>query len=427
MNYRQTIDFLYTKLPMFQRVGAAALKYSLDNTVELLRKLGNPHQKIKTIHIAGTNGKGSSAHMLASILQEEGLKTGLFTSPHLKSFTERIRVDGEEIPETAVVDFVTSIEGLIDDLHPSFFEITFAMAMHHFYCSAVEVAVIEVGLGGRLDSTNIINPEICLITNIDYDHQQFLGDTLPEIAAEKAGIIKSGVPVVISEYQPEIAATFNNKAIELGSDICFASNKLHVEAAADNKINVVMEDQVILDGLEPDLIGSYQRPNIVGVVAVVQKIRELNILPVSDVALRQGLANVVRNTGLKGRWQILNLAPLTIVDTAHNIGGVKVVIEELTRRKYDNLHIVWGMVADKAVAKILPLLPREAVYYFVEAEVPRSLKLAILLQEAAKAGLSGSGYQTVMAGFRAAKDKATAEDLIFIGGSTFVVAEIDEL
>ncbi len=427
MNYRQTVDFLYTKLPMFQKTGGAALKFDLQNITTLLARLGNPHRQLRFIHVAGTNGKGSSAHMLASVLQQAGYSTGLFTSPHLQSFTERIRIDGHEITETAVVEFVAEIMPLIDELQPSFFEITFAMAVYYFSRQQVDVAVIEVGMGGRLDSTNVITPDICLITNIGYDHQQFLGTTLPQIAAEKAGIIKPGVPVVISEYQEEVANVFTEKAAALQSELLFADQHLRIEAAAEDRYTIISGERVLLEGLKPDLKGPYQLPNILGVVATLQKLNETNAFALDDGAIQQGLENVVATTGLKGRWQVLGHKPLVVADTGHNLAGVKTLTATLATLAYDRLHIVWGMVNDKEAGEILALLPPAASYYFVRAAIPRAMPTAGLLSAAAELSLSGKAYASVMDGYRAALAAAQPDDLVFVGGSTFVVAEIEDL
>lgn len=427
MDYRQTLDFLYTRLPMYQRVGAAAMKYSLDNITQLMEQLDNPHLKFRTIHVAGTNGKGSSAHMLSSILQTSGYKTGLYTSPHLKLFTERIKIDGQEIAELAVVDFVSEIETAVEEMQPSFFELTFAMAMQYFHRQEVDFAVIEVGLGGRLDSTNIIVPEICLITNISKDHTQFLGTELQQIAAEKAGIIKTSVPVIISEYQPEVAPVFINKANDFGAELIFADKILSFEQAAEDRINVVDANEVKYEGLLLDLKGSYQQHNVLGVLALIGQLDNRLNLNINDNNIRDGLENVIANTGLKGRWQILNDKPLTILDTGHNKSGIQVIIKEFNKLRFEQLHIVWGMVDDKDVNEILELMPRQASYYFVKADLPRAMPVDNLMQAATNLGLTGSSYASVMDGYRAALNSASTDDLVFVGGSTFVIAEIEDL
>ena len=420
------MTYLYTKLPMYQRQGAAALKFNLDNITALMEALGNPHLQVKTLHIAGTNGKGSSAHMLSSVLQEAGYKTGLHTSPHLKSFTERIRINGQAISEQAVVDFVAEHQSLIEKITPSFFEITFAMAMTHFADKKVDIAVIEVGMGGRLDSTNIITPEVSLITNISFDHQRLLGETLEQIASEKAGIIKPSVPVVISQTQSNVAPVFRAKAKEVGAAIVFADELYTTEQAAGNRFNIIAEGQIVHEGIHPDLKGDYQRYNLPGVLKTCDLLNEQG-WTITEKAISAGLENVVKNTGLKGRWQQLSTKPLVITDTGHNEEGVRQIVRELEQLDYNNLHIVWGMVNDKEVENILALLPKNAHYYFVRPEIPRGLPAADLYEIAARFSLSGVVYNSIPAGIKAAKQKAEADDCIFIGGSTFVVAEIAEL
>ena len=411
---------------MYQRQGAAALKFNLDNITALMQELGNPQHKVKTIHVAGTNGKGSSVHMLSSILQEAGYTTGLYTSPHLKSFTERIRINGREISKQAVIEFVRRIRDAIEEIKPSFFEITFAMAMDYFVAAAVDIAIIEVGMGGRLDSTNIISPEICLITNISFDHQHLLGDTLEKIAAEKAGIIKENIPVVISQTQPEVAGVFQSRAVELGAPLYFADKTYHLEQAAEKRFNVIANGQVVFEGILPDLKGEYQKFNFPGVLMTCALL-EANNWHIPEAAIVNGLQNVIHNTGLKGRWQQLSEKPLIIADTGHNEAGIAVIISELQQIAHTQLHIVWGMVEDKEVAHILELLPTAAIYYFVEPDIPRGLPAADLGKLAGQYNLQGSVYDSVAAGIHAAKQRANEEDCIFIGGSTFVVAEIDEL
>jgi dihydrofolate synthase/folylpolyglutamate synthase len=428
MDYQQTLDFLYGQLPMFQRVGAAALKFNLDNITKLMDALGNPHLKVRTVHVAGTNGKGSSSHMLASVLQESGYKTGLHTSPHLKSFTERIRINGQEIDDDTVVSFVRTAMPLIEEIKPSFFEITFAMAMHYFADMKVDVAIIEVGMGGRLDSTNIIYPQICLITNISMDHQQFLGNTLAEIAGEKAGIMKAGVPTVIGQTQPEIQHVFEEKAESVGAKLLFADTEYYVEQAADNRVNVVKKDVGIkYEGIQLDLKGAYQITNLIGVIAVLDELQSLGYGNINDAAVAAGLAKVVGNTGLKGRWQITREQPLVIADTGHNLAGVAYNMNQLASLDFNHLHIVWGMVQDKDPNEILKLLPKTATYYFVQAKVPRAMDVHKLKTLAATMELIGQEYDSVNTGYEDAMNKATKEDLVFVGGSTFVVAELEDL
>ncbi len=427
MDYQKTVDFLYAKLPMFQKIGGAALKFNLNNIHLLMQRLSNPHKKVKTIHIAGTNGKGSSAHMVASVLQAAGYKTGLFTSPHLKSLTERMRINGQEIPQQEVITFVDEIIELIDEIKPSFFEITFAMAMQYFYRFKVDIAVIEVGMGGRLDSTNIIVPEICLITNISEDHQQYLGHSLAEIAVEKAGIFKPGVPIIISEKQEVVMDVFIEQARAMECELSFADQHICLEQASANRYNIIAGDKILLEGLQPDLKGPYQLPNIIGVVALILALRHKTTFAITDGALQTGLESVILNTGLKGRWQVLNEQPLVIADTGHNRAGIQQIADELARLEHNNLHIVWGMVNDKGGEELMQLLPKEAIYYFVEAYSPRAMAVTKLAKVAAELGLSGKVYPSVKTGYRAALEQALVDDMIFIGGSTFVVAEIDDL
>ncbi len=409
---------------MYQRIGPAAYKVDLGNIVELMAEMGDTHNSFRSIHVAGTNGKGSSSHMLASILQEAGYKVGLYTSPHLKSFTERVRINGKEIGEQEVVDFVEEVKPLIDEIKPSFFEITVALAFYYFAKYKVDIAIIEVGLGGRLDSTNIITPEVSLITNIGLDHQALLGNTLEKIASEKAGIIKEGVPVVISQNQVEIASVFKNKAAKVGTNISFASANYIIEQANTERVNIIKSGEVEIEGLKPDLKGSYQLLNIPGVLETLDKLNGFNI---TDEHIKKGLENVVHNTGLKGRWQILNKSPLIICDTGHNVDGVRMIIDQLDKYNYKKLHIVWGMVEDKSIMGVLTLLPTEAQYYFCAADIPRALNAKILANEASKIKLSGKEFDSVSIAISSAKKNAAADDLIFIGGSNFVVAEIDEL
>ncbi len=424
MTYQQTLDYLYNNLPMFQRIGPAAYKVDLGNIVELMEELGNPQDKFKSIHVAGTNGKGSSSHMLASILQEAGYKVGLYTSPHLKSFTERVRINGNEIAEQEVVDFVEEVKPLIKKIEPSFFEITVAMAFDYFSKNKVDIAIIEVGLGGRLDSTNIITPEVSLITNIGLDHQALLGDTLEKIAFEKAGIIKKGVPVVISQKQEEIQFVFIKKVTDIGTKLTFASDTYLIEQATAERFNIIKSEKIEIEGLTPDLKGSYQQLNIPGVLETLGKLRGFDI---TDSNIKNGLEKVVLNTSLKGRWQILNNKPLTICDTGHNIDGVNMIINQLGQYNYEQLHIVWGMVEDKSIDDVLSLLPKDAQYYFCAADIPRALDAKQLAKEADNLKLKGKIHKSVSEAITAAKINANPKDLIFIGGSTFVVAEIEEL
>ena len=426
-HYRATLEYLYKNLPMFQRVGAIAYKPDLTNTISLCQTLGNPQQKFKSIHIAGTNGKGSSSHMIAAILQSAGYKTGLYTSPHLKEFTERIKINGEQIEEAYVIDFVNRIKPEIEKIHPSFFEITVAMAFDYFAARQVEFAVIETGLGGRLDATNIITPVLSLITNIGYDHMDLLGNTLPDIAKEKAGIIKASIPVVISEWQPEVDKVFQTKANEEQAPIFLASKRfLLVEDESTQAFDVYDEDKLILSHLNPELKGNYQKKNIPGVIMSMCILQQQGHR-ITNQNIQEGIENVVSLTGLKGRWQKLGESPLVICDTGHNVDGLKEVVDQIRLQKFKKLFIVLGMVKDKDISSALHLLPKEAYYFFCQASIPRALDATILRDKANAIGLSGEIIKDVNRAIETAKTKADKEDFIFIGGSTFVVAEIDNL
>lgn len=409
---------------MFQRIGPAAYKVDLGNIVELMRAMDNPENDFKSIHVAGTNGKGSSSHMLASILQEAGYKVGLYTSPHLKTFTERVKINGEDIGEGEVVEFVERVRPLIEKISPSFFEITVALAFDHFSKNKVDIAIIEVGLGGRLDSTNIITPEVSLITNIGLDHQSLLGDTMEKIAIEKAGIIKKEVPVVISQKQPLIEHIFIDKARTEGTSITFADMNYIIEQANEERCNVILKNKIVIEGLKLDLKGTYQQYNLPGVLQTIDLLDGFNI---TSEQIRAGLERVISNTGLKGRWQILGSNPTIICDTGHNVDGVRMIIDQLNSYSYNRLHIVWGMVEDKSLDEVLALLPKEATYYFCAADIPRALGENILKSNAGGAGLLGDSYKSVKLAIDQAKRNADLKDLIFIGGSTFVVAEIENL
>ncbi|SHG22417.1 bifunctional folylpolyglutamate synthase/dihydrofolate synthase [Pedobacter caeni] len=427
MNYKQTLDYLYGKLPMFTRVGAIAFKKDLHNTIAMCDKLGNPQHKFKTIHVGGTNGKGSTSHMLAAILQQAGYKTGLYTSPHLKDFRERIRINGEMISENFVTDFVAQQQDIMEEISPSFFEVTVAMAFSYFAEEQVDIAVIEVGLGGRLDSTNIITPELSVITNISLDHTNILGSTLPEIAKEKAGIIKPGIPVVIGEQQEETKAVFIGKAEETNSLITFADQELHLTNLIKKEkylnADVYAGSHPLYLHLELDLNGSYQRKNILTVIQSVLMLKEQGY-QIDDEALYSALKDVKGLTGLQGRWQALGENPLIICDTGHNIGGITEVMQNINDTPHDQLHIVIGMVKDKDISGVLKLLPKDAHYYFCQPELERALPAAELAEEAKQHQLIGDVFPTVQLAFHAAKDNADSNDLVFVGGSTFVVAEV---
>jgi len=402
MTYQETLEWMFNRLPMYQRKGAAAYNAKLEPTRDFAEYLGNPHLNFKSIHVAGTNGKGSSSHMLASILQEAGYKTGLYTSPHLKDFRERIRVDGSPVPESYVVEFIERHKPYLEEHALSFFELTVGMAFAYFSAQAVDIAVVEVGLGGRLDSTNIILPEVSLITNIGMDHMEFLGDTLPEIAREKAGIIKSGVPVVVSETQQEVAHVFR-------------------EVAAEKKAPLVFADQPEAPMYPTSLKGNYQQKNIPGVLATLDKLQGFDI---REAHIRKGLMQVVENTGLLGRWQVLGEDPKILCDTAHNREGLELVVRQLQEQPYDRLHLVLGFVKEKPLEAILPLFPKKAVYYFAGPKIPRGLKASLLQKAAANYQLTGNAYESVSMALNAAKKAAGKGDLIFVGGSTFTVAEV---
>ena len=403
MNYQETLSWMFNRLPMFQTQGKNALNNKLDNILTFTSALGNPQTKFKSLHIAGTNGKGSSSSMLASILQEAGYKVGLYTSPHLKDFRERIKIDGKEIPEDYVVNFISENKSFLEKHSLSFFEMTVGMAFSYFAEEKVDIAVIEVGLGGRFDSTNIITPEVSLITNISKDHTDILGDTLPKIAFEKAGIIKQNVPVVISEYQEETAPVFTARAKEIKAPIIFAN---HIETS-----------------LTTDLQGAYQEKNIKGVIAVTELLihQGWDITPEN---IAQGLLHVVHNTNLKGRWQTLGSCPTIVCDTGHNVGGLTYVMKQLKKQTYTHLHIVVGFVKEKDVNSVLELFPKEATYYFCSPAIARGLNVDTLREIATTKGLQGERYSSVAEALNAAKAQALPTDFIFVGGSTFVVAEV---
>ncbi len=409
---------------MYQRVGAAAYKADLSNTILLCEALGNPQNKFKSVHVAGTNGKGSSSHMLAAILQTAGYKTGLYTSPHLKEFTERIRINGKEIDKNFVVDFVERIKSSIENIKPSFFEITVAMAFDYFTKQKVDVAVIEVGLGGRLDSTNMITPLVSLITNISWDHQDLLGDTLQKIAFEKAGIIKQTIPVVVSERNQEVDEIFRTKSNEEQSQLYFASDLRKIDSISEGVYQVQHQSKTI--ELTLDLMGVYQRKNLGGVLQVVELLNG-DGFNISHEAIRIALENVTTITGLKGRWQKLSGNPLVICDTGHNEAGIREVVAQIQAQKFEKLFIVLGCVKDKDLSSVLSLLPVDAFYFFCQAKIPRALDAIELSNRAAVFGLKGEVISDVNEAIGTVRKKATPNDFIFVGGSTFVVAEIENL
>jgi len=401
MTYQETLNWMFNQLPMYQNIGKTAFKKDLTNIKAFAKELGNPESNFKSIHVGGTNGKGSTSHMLASILQEAGYKVGLYTSPHLKSFTERIRLNGVEIPKEKVTSFIHKHKDFLENQKLSFFEMTVGLAFDYFADENVDIAIIEVGLGGRLDSTNTITPEVSVITNIGLDHTQFLGETLPEIAFEKAGIIKNNIPVIIGEKQAEVVAVFKKKAEDCQSEIFFASDDQH--------------------SYKTDLLGDYQKSNTKTAVAAIQQLKGFQVFK-EDII--NGLLNVVKNTNLKGRWQILQEHPKVIADTAHNKEGLEIVLQQLEKEELVKLHIVLGMVSDKKLEEILPLFPKEATYYFCKPNIPRGLSEKILKEVASKFYLMGDSFDSVGQAFKAAKQRACKEEIVYVGGSTFVVSEI---
>ena len=428
MNYEEVISFLFTQLQSFQKVGKSAYKPGLHNAQSLDEYFHHPHKKYKTIHVAGTNGKGSVSHMLAAIFQEAGFKTGLFTSPHLKDFRERIKVNGLMITEDEVVIWFEKHRKIIDKIKPSFFELTSAMALDYFNEREVDLAIIETGLGGRLDSTNIITPALSVITNIGLDHTDLLGNTLEKIAFEKAGIIKSRVPVIVGETHPETHKMFEEKADEMLSEIVFADQMYKVEksfltANQYRLYNVTKHGKTVYDGIRTQLLGEYQEKNVVTVLASIDQLRE-NGIEINDHHIFRGLRNVVSLTGILGRWQILSEKPYVVCDTGHNVEGIKQVVKQIKTCKFNKLCIVLGMVGDKDVESVLKILPTDAVYFFTKANIPRAMNEEILMNSGKKYNLSGNYYSSVIEAYNTARAIANDEDMIFIGGSTFVVAEI---
>lgn len=423
-SYEETINFLYAQLPVFHHIGPAAYKKDLTNTLSLCSFLNNPHQKFKTVHVAGTNGKGSSSHMLAAVLQSAGYKTGLYTSPHLKDFTERIRINGAGIDKGFVVDFVNRMMGTLDEIKPSFFELTVAMAFEYYAREKVDIAVIETGLGGRLDSTNVITPEVSLITNIGYDHMDILGDTLQKIASEKAGIIKPNVPIVVSERQPEVEQIFIDKALSGNSEIHFASDEVKVVLEAPGRFKVSSSDMDFK--LNPDLKGAYQLKNIAGVLQTCTVLRAKGFT-IPDSAIAAGINTSASLTGLKGRWQKISDKPLVICDVGHNAEGIAEVLNQIKLTPHKKLHWVFGVVKDKSPEKVLGILPQDASYYFCQAKIPRAMDAKKLAELASQFGLSGKVVPDVNHAIQLAKQASNSDDLIIVGGSTFVVAEVNEI
>lgn len=427
MNYEQAVHYLYNKLPMFTRMGAKAYKADLTNTIALCTYLGNPQNKIKTVHIAGTNGKGSTSHMLAAIFQKCGYRTGLYTSPHLKDFRERIKVNGEMITENFVTEFVEATKSFSEEINPSFFELTFVMAVEYFVQCNVDIAIIETGLGGRLDSTNVITPEVSIITNIGYDHMDILGDTLEKIAFEKAGIIKEKVPVIIGETKFETKRVFLDKAEEKNAPVFFAQEKYKVVSANYLNEKLLLEINDVgknsVSGYLLDLPGLYQAKNFLTVLTATDILKENFSL--TDTNIKQAVDHVKKLTGLHGRWEIISRHPLIILDVAHNVDGIQQLVNQIQISSYNNLHIIFGMVKDKEIEKVLALLPKQASYYFTRAQIPRALPENELLERADKFRLKGNAYSEVNEALEAARNNASADDLIIVCGSVFVVAEVN--
>lgn len=426
MNYSETLEWMFNKLPMYQRIGAAAYKADLNNTIEILGYLGNPQDNFKSIHIAGTNGKGSVSHSLASVFQEAGYKTALYTSPHLRDFRERIRINGVMIPEDEVVSFIARHKDKLEQLELSFFEMTVAMAFDYFRKEKVDIAIIEVGMGGRLDSTNIINPELSVITNISLDHVKFLGDSEDKIAIEKAGIIKRDTAAVIGETQEKCKNVFIDKAKEMGSPIYFADKIIDCikkESTVEyNTYEILKDDTQYIDEIRFPLLGNYQKKNLATIICALDILRER--FNISKSSIQEGLSKVICNTGLMGRWQVIGKDPLIVADTGHNVAGINEIMMQLEETKFSTLHFVLSVVNDKDIDGILELLPKYAEYYFCKANIPRGLSVDILAEKAMAAGLKGRSYGSVTEAYKAACDNAHHDDMVFVGGSNFTVAEV---
>lgn len=429
MDYNETLTWIFNQLPMFQRVGKAAYKADLSNTIALLDELKNPQEAFKVIHVAGTNGKGSVSHIFASILQEAGFKTGLYTSPHLKDFRERIKINGEMIPQENVVGFIKKHQSWLEKHKISFFEMTVGMAYQYFKDEKVDFAVLETGMGGRLDSTNISNPVLSIITNIGYDHMPFLGDTLEKIAGEKAGIIKKGIPVVIGRRQPETIPVFEKVARENKAPIFYAEDHfelrpLHTAHQDEKHYDVWLDDELYLEDINSPLLGDYQAENIATAFQGISVLNDSGVLNIEKESIEEGFVSTVDHTGFIGRWTILSTNPLTIADTGHNTDGMGAIVQQLTQMNYEHLHFVFGMVSDKEPDAVLRLLPKDATYYFCKADIPRGLDAETLKEEAFQYKLAGQSYISVMHAYSSAVNNAGPHDLVFIGGSTFVVAEV---
>lgn len=423
MTYQETLTYLYNSAPLFQHVGKAAYKEGLENTLALDEYFGHPHRKFRTIHVAGTNGKGSCSHTLAAILQSAGYRVGLYTSPHLVDFRERIRINGIPVSQEFVVDFVDKHRSFFEPLHPSFFELATAMAFHYFASQQVDVAVIEVGLGGRLDCTNIIHPDLCLITNISFDHVQFLGNTLAKIAGEKAGIIKPSVPVVIGETTPETKPVFQQKAAEVNAPIFFAEEEHPLLSALHDESGSYIYQTTRYHDLKGELGGICQEKNT-NTLLTALPLLERQGYHITEADIRNGFAHVCKLTGLMGRWQKLSSHPTIVCDTGHNVGGIQYIVKQLSFQKYKQLHIVMGMVNDKDISGVLAMLPKDAKYYFTRASVQRALPAEKVKELANSYGLSGDAYPDVKTAVEAAQKRADADDFIFVGGSSFIVADL---
>ncbi|MEO8765047.1 MAG: folylpolyglutamate synthase/dihydrofolate synthase family protein [Ginsengibacter sp.] len=427
MNYEQTLHYLYNKLPLYSSIGIRAYKADLHNTLALCNYLGDPQNKIKTIHIAGTNGKGSTSHMIAAVFQSCGYRTGLYTSPHLKDFRERIKINGDMISRDFVMAFVEKIQTFSEQIQPSFFELTFVMALEYFKYESVDIAVIETGLGGRLDSTNVIMPELSVITNIGFDHMDILGDSLEKIAFEKAGIIKNGVPVVIGEAIPGTKAIFQNKAVESKAPVFFAEERFEVismdSLEESLQVEVFDNDKKSNGVFTLDLAARYQAKNLITVLTAVDLLK--NRFTLEESCIKRALAQVKKLNGLHGRWEVIQKKPKVVLDVAHNVDGVQQLITQINHSTYKKLFIVFGIVKDKEIDSVLGLLPHDALYYFTRAQIARALPEGELLEKATKIHLKGTSCKDVNTALRAAMDKASDEDMIIVCGSVFVVGEVD--
>lgn len=426
MTYKESLAFLYEQLPMFQRIGSAAYKADLNNTIAICKALGNPEKKLVCVHVAGTNGKGSTSHFLASILQEAGYKVGLYTSPHLKDFRERIKINVDKITKPYVANFITNYKSIFEEIQPSFFEMTVGLAFKYFEDKKIDIAIIETGLGGRLDSTNVITPLVSIITNISLDHTALLGNTIEQIAGEKAGIIKHNTPIVIGQKQVLSQPIFSKKAKAVNAPLFWAEDTFEITSTKTNlfdKFSIEKNGIPYATKWKSGLNGLYQQKNIIAVLKAIE-ILQLQDFKISKKAIKNGLANVVANTGLMGRWQVLQSKPLCIADTGHNVAGIKEVLAQIKITAHNQLHFVLGMVNDKDITEVLSLLPKKAIYYFCKANIPRGMDANLLGEKASSLKLKGTVYASVKEAYKAAKSNALKNDLVFVGGSTFTVAEV---